>query len=117
MHALAGGVPVSAFRFADLLALAGGSRRGCRISAEHLAGAGLEAIAEAPIDRLDDAAAVISAVRGAGLRVLRLTVQSAADRARVWPQLARDLQVRVGGFARVRAAAARMVGGAAVHRL
>lgn len=94
---VAGGVPVTGFSLVDLLALDGASSLAgaCR----RLREAGLEAIAEAPLDRLDDPGAAITAARTAGLAVPRLTVHELAPGDRVsLPNRARDLQKAVGGF-------------------
>ena len=94
---LAGDVPVTGFSLVDLLALDGASSLAgaCRALRE----AGLEAIAEAPLDRLDDPGAAITAARAAGLAVPRLTVHELAPGDRVsLPNRARDLQKAVGGL-------------------
>ena len=94
---VAGGVPVTGFSLVDLLALDGASSLtgACRGLRE----AGLEAISEAPLDRLDDPGVAITAARGAGLGVPRLTVHELApdDRVSLLTR-ARDLQNTVGGF-------------------
>ena len=96
--ALAAGAPVTGFSLADLQALAP--------DFEALAGfcsrlhdAGLEAIAETPLDEVDQPAAAVRAARDAGLGVWRLTVSRLADSARIATvERARDLQAAVGGF-------------------
>jgi hypothetical protein len=111
-RSLAGSTPVSAYSLADLLDLAGGSLAGLTDLVARLAAAGLEAIAEAPIDRLPEAAAAIRAARDGGVQVLRLTVHEpgAGDHLRL-VTLARDIQASIGGvrafapLARVSAAA------------
>lgn len=77
----AGKVPVSACSLADLQSYA-------RASGTPLAGllrgirhAGVAAIAEAPIDMLDEAESALEAVREAGLGLARLTVQRQTDAA------------------------------------
>jgi aminodeoxyfutalosine synthase len=97
-RALAGPTPVSAYSLADLSELAGGSPLGLADLLTRLAGAGLEIVAEAPLDRLPDPAAAIRAARDAGLQVPRLTVHESAggDRLR-FATLARDIQSAVGG--------------------
>ena len=94
---LAGDVPVTGFSLVDLLALDGSPSlaAACRALRE----AGLEAIAEAPLDRLDDPGVAIAAARAAGLAVPRLTIHAlaAADRVSLLNR-ARDLQEAVGGF-------------------
>jgi hypothetical protein len=94
--ALAGGVPLTAFSLADLVALEGRSSVGAVCAA--LREAGLEAVAEAPLDLLDDGTA-IAAARGAGVAVPRLTVQQTGgtDLAALLNR-ARDLQASVGGI-------------------
>jgi hypothetical protein len=93
---LSGGVPVTGFSLADLVALHASSfADNCRA----LRDAGLEAIAEAPLDRLDDPAGAIVAARGAGLAVPRLTVQESIESDRLsLINRARDLQHTVGGL-------------------
>lgn len=94
---LAGDVPVTGFSLVDLLALDGSPSlaAACRALRE----AGLEAIAEAPLDRLDDPGVAITAARGEGLAVPRLTIHAlaAADRVSLLNR-ARDLQKAVGGL-------------------
>jgi hypothetical protein len=94
---LAGSVPVTGFSLADLLALDGTSSLagGCRA----LRDAGLESIAEMPLDLLDDPGVAVGAARDAGLAVRRLTINTlpAADRLSLLYR-ARDLQKSIGGF-------------------
>jgi aminodeoxyfutalosine synthase len=60
---------------------------------------GLEAIAEVPIDLMDDAAAAVSVAREAGLAVPRIIVQALTQLDRVSiVNRARDLQNAVGGI-------------------
>jgi aminodeoxyfutalosine synthase len=80
--AAAGTVPVTAFSLADLMELGGGSIAGLADVAARLAGAGLQAVADAPIDVLTDAAGAVSAAVKAGLQVPRLTVRDAGADAR-----------------------------------
>ena len=95
---LADGAPLTGFSLADLESLAP--------DADALAGlcsrlhdAGLEAIAEAPLDRLDEPATAVRAARDAGLGVWRLTVHAVPDDRRIATvERARDLQAAVGGF-------------------
>jgi aminodeoxyfutalosine synthase len=95
---LAGATPVSAYSLADLLDLAGGSIASLTDLVARLAAAGLEIIAEAPIDRLPDAVAAVGAARSAGVQVPRLTVQeAAAGEGLRFVTLARDIQSAVGG--------------------
>jgi aminodeoxyfutalosine synthase len=68
------GTPLSGFSLADLEELA--AREGVTLRAllEELSAAGLELVAEAPFDRLQDARRSIEQVNIAGLRLARLTV-------------------------------------------
>ena len=93
---LAGSVPLTGFSLAELLVLAGSSSLGdsCRVLRE----AGLDAIAEAPLDVLQDPAETITIVRDAGLFVTRLTVNASRDHDRgELARRARDLQESIGG--------------------
>jgi aminodeoxyfutalosine synthase len=72
--ALAGGVPVSGFSLADLEQLAARERVTLRALLEELRGAGLELVAEAPFDRLQDPRRSIEEVNIAGLALARLTI-------------------------------------------
>ncbi len=94
---LADGVPVTGFSLADVLALDGPSclARACR----SLRDAGLQAIAEAPLDRLANPGEAIAAARGAGLLVQRLTIHELRQADRVASlNRARDLQSAIGGI-------------------
>ncbi|HVC20477.1 MAG TPA: hypothetical protein VNE16_10390 [Vicinamibacterales bacterium] len=71
--ARAGEVPVSAFSLADLEALAADEGLSLRALLERLREAGLELVAEAPVDDLQDARASIEAANMSGLTVARLT--------------------------------------------
>ena len=95
--AIAGGVPVTGFSLVDLQALAPGTSLGAFCAA--LRDAGLDAVAELPVDLFDDVGAAVESARAAGLAVSRLTVQAlaAADRIAVVAR-ARDLQSALGGF-------------------
>lgn len=70
----AGGRPVSGFSLADLIELGESDGTPVRSLLEQLREAGLELIAEAPIDRLEEPRRSIEAVAAAGLAVARLTV-------------------------------------------
>ena len=95
--ALAGSVPLTGFSLADLVSLEGAASLADACRALH--NAGLEAVAEAPIDVLPDPAAAISAARGAGLQVARLTVHVLGPDNRVAILMrARDLQQTIGGI-------------------
>ncbi|MGE5244575.1 MAG: hypothetical protein ACM3SQ_10155 [Betaproteobacteria bacterium] len=72
--ARAGGVPVSGFSLADLEHVAARERLTLRGLLEELRSAGLELVAEAPVDRLQDARQSIEEVNIAGLALARLTV-------------------------------------------
>jgi aminodeoxyfutalosine synthase len=90
--------PTSGFSLSDVRALApdlAGLTTLCRRLRDH----GLEAIAEVPLDLLEDPAEWVLAARDGGLVVNRLTVHALADDQRI-PILerARDLQAAVGGF-------------------
>ena len=93
---LAGTVPVTGFSLEDLLSLQGTSLAG---TCAALAEAGLEAIGEAPLDLLADPGVAVTAARGAGLAVRRLTINTmpADDRLSLFYR-ARDLQNALGGF-------------------
>jgi len=95
--ALAGHAVVTGFSLAELSHLGGASslRDSCRLLRE----AGLDAIAAAPIDALEDPAATIADARDGGLLVTRLTVNAPRDHDRGdLARRARDLQEEVGGF-------------------
>ena len=95
--ALAGSVPLTGFSLADLVSLEGAASLADACRALH--NAGLEAVAEAPIDVLPDPAAAISAARGAGLQVARLTVHMLGPDNRVAILMrARELQQTIGGI-------------------
>jgi CofH/MqnC-like protein len=92
---LAGEIPLTAFSLADLVDLATGRFAELCLS---LRQAGLEIIAEAPIDRLPDAAGLVRLAQDAGLIVPRLTVHAASkDPAHVLERV-NELQATVGGI-------------------
>jgi hypothetical protein len=96
--ALAGGVPVTGFSLADLHALAPDPEALAALCSR-LHDAGLEAIAETPLDELHQPAVAVRAARDAGLGVWRLTVQALPENQRIATvERARDLQAAVGGF-------------------
>ena len=68
------GIPVSAYSLADLEALAARENATLRSLLEELRAAGLELVAEAPFDRLQDARRSIEEVNIAGLTLARLTI-------------------------------------------
>jgi len=70
----AAAAPVSAFALSDLEELAVREAGPLRALLEDLKRAGLESIAEAPVDRLVDPARAIADVKAAGLGLARLTI-------------------------------------------
>jgi aminodeoxyfutalosine synthase len=97
-RALAPDTPLTGFSLVDLAALAGGAIEGLREVLAAIRSAGLQAIADAPIDVLDEAVGLIGAAREAGLQVPRLTVRKLADASRVDViERARAVQAAVGG--------------------
>jgi aminodeoxyfutalosine synthase len=76
--AAAGSVPVSAFSLADLQSHARASGTPLADVLREIRHAGVAAVAEAPIDVLEDAEAALESVREAGLGLARLTVQRQA---------------------------------------
>lgn len=94
-HRLAAGTPLTGFSLGDLAAWGATTQDACAA----LRDAGLDAVAEVPVDRLDGAASQVESARRAGLRVLRLTVGAVAETNRLAPlSRARALQRSVGGF-------------------
>lgn len=88
-------IPVTAFSLADLQALSSSLGKSC----EALRAAGLDAIADVPVDSTRDAAAAIADARAAGLQVLRLSVDAVeADRRVSLAVRAREVQDAVGGL-------------------
>jgi len=77
--AAASGAAVSGFSLADLEALSARDGRPLRALLEELRAAGLELVAEAPVDRLQDPRRSIEAVAIAGLSLARLTVDTLAS--------------------------------------
>ncbi len=73
--ALAGDIPLSGYSLADLELLAARESMTLRQLLEDLHAAGMELVAEAPIDRLRDARRAIEEVNIAGLALARLTVE------------------------------------------
>jgi CofH/MqnC-like protein len=97
-RALAGAIPLTALSLADLSDLVEGSAASLTDLAGRLAAAGLEIVAEAPVDALADPVGAVRAVRDGGLQVPRLTVREMAEDDRVrLVSLARDIQSAVGG--------------------
>lgn len=87
------GVAVSAFSLADLEQLAARQQVTLRSILEELRAAGLDLVAEAPIDRLQDPRRSIEEVNIAGLALARLTIHqlSSAEAPTLLKQIA-DLQ-------------------------
>jgi aminodeoxyfutalosine synthase len=77
--ALAAGAAVTAFSLADLESLSAREAVTLRALLEELRAAGLELVAEAPIDRLQDPRRSIEEVNIAGLSLARLTVERIAS--------------------------------------
>ncbi|MFN7980797.1 MAG: hypothetical protein U0Q11_02975 [Vicinamibacterales bacterium] len=93
----AGAVPVSGYSLADLEDLAATEQTPLRTLLEDLKRAGLELVAEAPIDKLRDARLAIEETNIAGLSLARLTVHAlpSADIPALYRQVA-ALQQQVG---------------------
>jgi len=90
---LAKDLPLFGFSLADLAQLDGGT------SLRALRDAGLDGIAEAPLDALEDSASTIASAREAGLVVARLTVNAAREHDRGGlARRARAVQESVGGL-------------------
>jgi aminodeoxyfutalosine synthase len=97
VEARAGGVPVSAYSLADLEQMAARERVTLRALLEELAAAGLELVAEAPFDRLQDPRRSIEEVNIAGLTLARLTLhQLPSPDPESWLRRVADLQRAVG---------------------
>jgi aminodeoxyfutalosine synthase len=97
--ALAAGRPLSGFSLADLQALAASGGKAMPDVCAALRDAGLELIAETPLDATFAAEAAVVAARRAGLQVLRLTINVLPRKERVAVVArARDLQEKIGGF-------------------
>jgi hypothetical protein len=96
--ALARTTPVSGFSLVHLLSLVSAGESLGSLAAR-LRDAGLESLAELPIDLVQDAASVVAQVRDAGLRLDRITVDTlrADDRIALVARV-RDLQTSIGGF-------------------
>jgi aminodeoxyfutalosine synthase len=77
--AAAAGAAVTAFSLADLEVLSGREGVTLRALLEELRAAGLELVAEAPMDRLQDPRRSIEEVNIAGLSLARLTVEQIAS--------------------------------------
>jgi aminodeoxyfutalosine synthase len=92
-----GAVPLSGYSLADLEQLAARESVTLRALLEELRGAGLELVAEAPVDRLQSAVRSIEEVNIAGLALARLTIDllPSADVPALYRQVA-ALQHDVG---------------------
>jgi aminodeoxyfutalosine synthase len=91
-------MPLSGFALDDLADLAGSSGVPLEEACASLRAAGLELVAEAPLDRAD-LPRLVDAARSGGLGVTRLTVTRLDEAARIATAArARDLQDAVGGF-------------------
>ena len=90
-------VPVSAFSLTDLEAISAREKITLRALLEELAAAGLELIAEAPVDRLQDPKRSVEEVNIAGLALARLTLHQkpATDPMPLLAEVA-SLQYNVG---------------------
>ncbi len=96
---LAKAAALTAFSLGDLWDVAGGDIARLGEGLASLKAAGLDTIAEAPIDMAGDAAGAIGAAHAAGLRVPRLTVRAFdADRRVDLVQRAREVQSSAGGI-------------------
>lgn len=96
--AVAGERPVTGFSWPDVERVASGGIPLARALAD-LRAAGLDALAELPLDLLEDEAAAVDALRRAGFERLRLTIASAPAAARTDLMVrAADLQERLGGI-------------------
>ena len=94
---LAGEVPLTGFSLADLVSLS--SSATLMDVCSRLRHAGLRAVAEAPIDAIENAAGAVDAARRGGLGVFRMTVNRLEqDQRLALVQRARTLQSDVGGF-------------------
>jgi aminodeoxyfutalosine synthase len=98
-RAVAGAVPVTAYSLSDLFELAGGDTASLRDTLRQLAAAGLETIADVPLDLLPDPAVALRAAHDAGLKAPRLTVHRApAGDPLTLLSAARDVQASAGGI-------------------
>jgi aminodeoxyfutalosine synthase len=97
--AVAGERPVSGFSWLDVVRLSGADGvTPARVLAD-LRAAGLDALAAISLDALDDEAAAVEAVRGAGFERLRLTIAAAPVAERPSRMMrAASLQERFGGI-------------------
>ena len=98
-RAIAGARTVSGFSWADIERLSEASPRQVVKVLSDLLHAGLDALAELPLDAVADDIGAVERLRGAGFDQLRLTVDSGggATRPELWLRAA-ELQRRVGGI-------------------
>ena len=99
-QASAGAVPVTAFSLVDLFEIGGNTIHGMAELAQRLIGAGLQTIADAPIDALPEELAMpaVQMAVKAGLNVPRLTVRAGAPDSRDHLiALAVQIQAATGG--------------------
>ena len=91
--AVAGDRAVSGFSWANVERAASAAGVPVSRALETLCGAGLEALADVPLDAVDDAARVVDCLMGAGFRQIRLTIEKApAAERRVLIEQAAALQ-------------------------
>lgn len=97
--AAAGARPVSGLAWPDVVRLADGAGVSAGRVLADLRAAGLEGLAEIPLDLVDDEAAAVEALQEAGFDRLRLTIARAPAAERMARMLrAAALQERVGGI-------------------
>jgi aminodeoxyfutalosine synthase len=100
VKATAGGVPVSAFSLADIARAAAKEQKPLDGVLRELRDAGLDLVAEAPLDELADARHAFEAAHRAGLPIARVTIAKPAPAASrlALMNLASGLQRSVGGI-------------------
>src|SRR5205823_5377337 len=74
---------VSAFSWMDIEAIAASASERAAKVLDRLRSAGLDAVAEVPLDRIGNAAEVVDALAAAGYEEIRLTIEKAPADARV----------------------------------
>jgi aminodeoxyfutalosine synthase len=96
-------IPLTAFSLPDLFELSARSMPRLRALLQQLSAAGLETLAEMPVDATEDGPALVAVAREAGLAVPRLTVRGSVDgplphdaALRLIAQ-AQEIQTTVGG--------------------
>ncbi len=93
------GVPLTAFSLGDLYNLASGDHMVLVELAKALRAAGLDGVAEVPLDRLDDPIEIVRAVVHGGLHARRATIERAPFSARLaLIESARDVQRATSAF-------------------